>query len=276
MYGARVFNLYRVKTKVAYDGAELLPPWPPVTFRPSGITYYFPYRLYLTHLRDLNEPLVRAEFAYVAENLLLRGGYRKTHFQADQTTLQAVSEMGNLTSRIPESLDLPYAVTFQPRLTASREQSSPPRVLLFRELFLQAAVRKYLSVSDNLESFFVEAAIGQGEADAFEVLSEKAFPEGHVDLLIKDATPKGGARKVIAELKLGSATTADVQQTRNYARLLGNECLGAVLIARSHSRRVQERAREAGISLLRYETCLSDEPCTFGEIVSSLRLERSQ
>src|SRR5438093_11875080 len=54
------------------------------------------------------------------------------------------------------------------------------------------------------------------------------------------------------------------------------ECLGAVLIARSHSRRVQERAREAGISLLRYETCLSDEPCTFGEIVSSLRLERSQ
>ena len=122
----------------------------------------------------------------------------------------------------------------------------------------------------------MEAAIGQEEADAFEVLSEKAFPEGHVDLRIKDATPKGGARKVIAELKLGSATTADVQQTRNYARLLGNECLGAVLIARSHSRRVQERAREAGISLLRYETCLSDEPCTFGEIVSSLRLERSQ
>ena len=92
LYGARAFNLYEVTRKVAYDEAASLPPWPPVKFRRL---YYFPFRLELKQLRELREPLVRTEFAYVAENLLLRGGYRKTHFQADQTTLQNVSQMGS-------------------------------------------------------------------------------------------------------------------------------------------------------------------------------------
>lgn len=55
----------------------------------------FPYRLHLQLLRRFDESLVRQEFRYVAENLLLRGGYAKTHFQADQTTLQNVSQLGN-------------------------------------------------------------------------------------------------------------------------------------------------------------------------------------
>ena len=66
---------------MAYKNAENLPPWPPVTFRMSGNTYYFPFRLYLKQERTLDEPMIRPEFAYVAENLLLRGGYRKTHFK---------------------------------------------------------------------------------------------------------------------------------------------------------------------------------------------------
>lgn len=87
LYGARVFNLYKVMKKQALKNADKLPPWPSITFRMSGKTYYFPFRLYLKPIRELNEPMVRPEFAYVAENLLLRGGYKKTHFQADQTTL---------------------------------------------------------------------------------------------------------------------------------------------------------------------------------------------
>lgn len=94
LYGARVYNLYKVKEKIALKNAETLPPWPSVTFRMSGKTYHFPFRLKLEPVREFAEPMVRAEFAYVAENLLLRGGYRKTHFQADQTTLQSVSQMG--------------------------------------------------------------------------------------------------------------------------------------------------------------------------------------
>ncbi|GAH66109.1 unnamed protein product, partial [marine sediment metagenome] len=78
LYGARVSNLYKVTEKRAFKNADKLPPWPSVTFRMSGKTYYFPFRLYLKPIRELNEPMVRPEFAYVAESLLLRGGYRKT------------------------------------------------------------------------------------------------------------------------------------------------------------------------------------------------------
>jgi hypothetical protein len=86
LYAAKAFNLYRVTRKEAISNAEDAPPWPSVTFR-SGKTYHFPYRLWLEPIRRFEESLVRAEFTYVAENLLLRGGYRRTHFQADQTTL---------------------------------------------------------------------------------------------------------------------------------------------------------------------------------------------
>ena len=109
LYGAKAFNLYKVKKKIALKNAENVPPWPSVTFSMSGNTYYFPFRLLLKPIRKLEEPLVRAEFAYVAENLLLRGGYRRTHFQADQTTLQAVSQMGKLYEDEIENFDYtPY------------------------------------------------------------------------------------------------------------------------------------------------------------------------
>jgi len=154
LYGARAFNLYRVKTKAAYKNAAELPPWPHVTFRPSGRTYYFPFRLDLEPVRIFDEPLVRTEFAYVAENLLLRGGYRKTHFQADQTTLQAASEMGRVWSGSVDYLSLGGTETFEPMLARTKELVSPPEVFLFRELFLQAAVRKYLSSPERLAGVF--------------------------------------------------------------------------------------------------------------------------
>ncbi len=92
LYGAQIWNLYRVKEKLALQGANKLPPWPPVVGRKQK--YYFPFRLKLEPLRYIRESLVRSEFAYVAGNLLPRSGYRKTHFDADQTTLQMVSHMG--------------------------------------------------------------------------------------------------------------------------------------------------------------------------------------
>src|SRR6266478_3843774 len=105
LYGARAHNLYRVRKREAIRDAATLGPWEPLTFRETGKTYSFPFRLHLQPIRVFNELLVRAEFAYVAENLLLRGGYSKTHFQADQTTLQAVSQMGKLQGANPVLLE---------------------------------------------------------------------------------------------------------------------------------------------------------------------------
>ena len=97
--GARAFNLYKVSKKMAIENAENLPPCDAIKFRETGNTYYFPFRFEFELIREFNEPIVRYEFTYVAENLLLRGGYRKTHFQADQTTLQNVSSMGKYPTR---------------------------------------------------------------------------------------------------------------------------------------------------------------------------------
>ena len=93
LYGATAHNLYQVENKYALKNAEEIGPWPSVTFKIWNKTYNFPFRLQLKPLKDFKESLIRIEFAYVGENLLLRGGYRKTHFQADQLTLFSVSNI---------------------------------------------------------------------------------------------------------------------------------------------------------------------------------------
>ncbi|MGQ9626971.1 MAG: hypothetical protein ACUVV0_08740 [Anaerolineae bacterium] len=113
----------------AIENADGLPPWESVTFRESGRTYYFPFRFWLKPVRKFDEPLVRAEFAYVAENLLLRGGYRKTHFQADQTTLQNVSQMGLPFDEELERPLMPHYKTFVPLFTKTKSQALNPKGL---------------------------------------------------------------------------------------------------------------------------------------------------
>ncbi|MDI6708461.1 MAG: hypothetical protein QME47_05200 [Candidatus Thermoplasmatota archaeon] len=119
LYGARAYNLYKVTNKEAIVNAKELPPWEPLRFR-SGKIVDFPFRLNLKEVRKLEEPIARPEFAYIAESLLLRGGYGKTHFQADQTTLQSVSQMGKISDTKIETLQMPSYQTFIPRFVRLR------------------------------------------------------------------------------------------------------------------------------------------------------------
>src|SRR6266481_9578974 len=128
LYGARAHNLYRVTKREAIRDAQRLGPWPPLRFRETGRTYYFPFRLGLEPVRAFSESLVRAEFAYVAENLLLRGGYSKTHFQADQTTLQSVSQLGELVETRPTAPALGEYATFEPRFTRAKGLLNAPEI----------------------------------------------------------------------------------------------------------------------------------------------------
>jgi len=272
LYGARVFNLYRVVGKAAYRHAEGLPPWPPLTLYPSGRTYSFPFRFELQPVRTLEEPLVRAEFAYVAENLLLRGGYRKTHFQADQTTLQAVSQMGRPFTGQIEALAIESADTFIPCLTADRAKVQPPEVFLFRELFLQALTRRCLSSEETLSLFLDLANVRSLDASSLEVLSEKAFPEGHVDLLLKEAAPKGTSRKVVVEVKMGAAHIRDLEQVKAYVQTLGEECVRGVLVTGSASSRVRQRAKEQGIAVLTYALSWAEDPVPFDALAESFAI----
>jgi len=273
LYGARVYNLYQVTDKAAFKDAEHLPPWPPVKFRPSGKVYNFPFRLELRQVRTFEEPLVRPQFEYVAENLLLRGGYRKTHFQADQTTLQNVSEIGFPSSGGVEHLEMGDAETFIPQITSDKEKAKVPEIFPIRELIVQTLLRTHLSKTDNLDSFLRAAGISGVDADRMEVLGEKAFPEGHVDVLIKEATPIGMGRKVVVEVKLNQATNADIQQLRLYMNGLGEECAGGILVARNFGERTRRRAAQHGIVCTTYSLeSLGETPRPYSQLLDCFSL----
>jgi len=253
LYGARVFNLYQVIDKKAFRNAENLPPaWLPITFKTSGKTYYFPFRLFLKPIRKLNESMVRPEFAYVAENLLLRGGYKKTHFHADQTTLHAVSQMGDVYTDIITPLNLLSYETFIPKVTWNKNMINIPEVFKFHELILQSLIRRYLSDANILQTFFNEIGKKDLNGNDFEVLGEKALPEGHVDILIKDARPVGMSRKIIVEVKINNATVNDVKQLNNYVNEIGNECILGIIIAKNFSKRTLEEAKNKKVACCTY------------------------
>ncbi|WP_157065475.1 hypothetical protein [Thermococcus celericrescens] len=268
LYGARVRNLYRVVGKVAYRNAEKLPPWPSITFR-SGRTYYFPFRLFLKLEREFDEPMVRREFSYVAENLLLRGGYRKTHFQADTLTFYNVSEMG-----VPYTDESTYlelnAETFEPRIVFKRENQTIPEKFYFKELILQSLVRKRLKATvlrDALEFFGVD-----NSPNEFEVLGEKALPEGYADIFIKLKHPSATNKYLLAEVKTGKAQKRDVEQLRKYTEEYGKEAVGGILIAREFSKFA---FRDGRILPIRYyfEGLDSSAEYSYGELLNMLRLE---
>lgn len=260
LYGARVFNLYKVTRKEAMKNADRLPPWPSVTFKMSGKTYYFPFRLYLNPIREFIEPMVRPEFAYVAENLLLRGGYRKTHFQGDQTTLQSVSQMGHIHSEPTENLTIDSYELFNPMLTWNRNFAAPPEIFYFQEFILQSLIRQHLSLNTNLQTFFNTCALNNLQAKDFEVLGEKALPEGHIDILIKDRLPVGYNRKIVIEVKTGNAKARDIVQLGDYVSEIGEECLLGILIAGNFPKKLELEADNKRIKCFIY---------TFGQLDKS-------
>jgi len=272
LYGARVHNLYEVIQKEAIRGAEHLPPWRPLTFTETKATYFFPFRLRLRPLRRLVEPIARSEFFYVAENLLLRGGYRKTHFQADQTTLQSVSEMGDLATEPPETLSLPEYVTFKPRFTQNRALVKLPEVCRYRETILQSAIRRHLSLGENLKTLLSALDI-KVSASNFEVLGEKALSQGHIDLLLKQRIPIGFSTKIPIEVKTKKGGVKDALQLQHYMDEMRDECPAGLLVAADFAKQSDIASRDQ-IRLVRYRVKTNLKLSrTFEEIYEALELE---
>jgi len=274
LYGARAHNLYRVDKREALTNSDHLPPWKPLTFKESGRTYSFPFRLHLRQFREFTEPLVRTEFSYVAENLLLRGGYRKTHFQADQTTLQSVSEMGTRAAGSPEPLPLPECSNFTPRFTRNPKLLNTPETWRFQETILQSAIRQHLMSEGNLQSLLTKISLAGVQGSELEILGEKALTQGHIDLLLKERVPLGSTVRIPIEVKMNKAQSADVAQLRGYMDELHGECPLGLLVASNFGKDALAKAKETRINLLQYR--LSSDvktACTFEEIYSGLTLE---
>ncbi len=271
LYGARVKNLYKVVKKGAYRNAEKLPPWQPITFRKTDNTYFFPFRLFLKQERNLDEPMVRPEFSYVAENLLLRGGYKKTHFQADTVTFYNVSEMGQ---KFRDENDILHidGETFEPKIVFSRNKQKIPEKFYFRELILQSLIRKkikHLILSDILNFFDVKISV-----DEFEVLGEKALSEGFVDLFIKMKHPKGGNKFLLVEVKTGRAQEKDFKQLIKYINEFGNEVIGGVLIAKDFPKKAVSTYRDKILPVnYSFDALDNNSEYAFSELLQLLKLE---
>ncbi len=275
LYGAKVFHLYKVDWKEALSNAETLPPWPSIFFRRSGTHYYFPFRLHLKPVRFFEESLVRSDFKYVAENLLLRGGYAKTHFQADQTTLQSVSQMGTTLVGEIEPFQV-SASAFTPRFTFSRGLVSPPQVFLFQENVLHAVIKRYLSDLTNLKGFLNAFKSNELSPNELEVLGERALPEGHADILVKEAVPIGMARQIVIEVKKSNATLDDVGQVQAYVDEIGVECKAGALIASGFNSKVLGALDEVGLCAFTYSFDSLDltRVYSFEELCQSFRMNR--
>lgn len=273
LYAAKAHNLYRVEKKAAFQNAEDLPPWKPITFKISKKTYFFPFRLFLRPVRKFEESLIRTEFAYVAENLLLRGGYRKTHFQADQTTLQNVSQMGEKFLENVKNLELSSSI-FVPEFSTNKSLVNIPYVFPFRELILQSAIRHYLYDKENLQRFLEDISVDEVNAENLEALGEKALPEGHIDIFIKEAIPIGESKNIIVEVKTGRAMIRDFEQLEEYLEELGPECLKAVLIARDFSKKAVFKFENKIIPVKYVFSCDLSTPRNFQDLVKFLKLEK--
>ncbi len=275
LYGATAFNLYRVDRRSAYRDAASLPPWPPLILRPSGRRYDFPFRLRLEPVRELAESLVNPDFAYVAQNLLLRGGYRKTHFQADQTTLQRVSQLGELYAASADALRLDSPQPFEPRFTFRADAVNRPEVYPFQEIILQSLIKRRLSDPIALQEVLQAVGATDLKAESLEALSERAFPEGHVDLLVKEAVAIGSARQLVVEVKTGLMNLADIKQTVAYRELIGAECAGALMIGSGIRRSAEQTAKDFGVTLGRYafEGLRDGDSFSFAELLDALRLD---
>jgi len=112
------------------------------------------------------------------------------------------------------------------------------------------------------------------KASDFEVLGEKALPEGHVDMLIKDSRPIGISRKIIIEVKTSRVTAKDVKQLKNYMNEIGDECMAGILIGRQSSTKTLREATNGKITICSYsfEDVHKDSETSFEELMSKLHI----
>lgn len=270
LYGAKITNLYKVISKKAYR--EFSEPWKPIKFR-SRKTYSFPYRLFLSPIRTFNESIVRPEFLYVAEDLLLRGGYRKTHFQADQMTLHFVSTLGELANDSNfEKFDCPEELEYTPKITFNKKSSW--ELTPFNELILQVLAKRKLS--EELDKILQYFGFG-GCKDEYEILSEKATEQGFLDLLIKPKYPLEKNNQIVIEIKKTNATKSAIQQLIDY--LSKNENYkGGILVANQFDEKLKATVKEdKRILLMRYNLNVNvQQAYTFDELYNNLTVEISE
>jgi RecB family endonuclease NucS len=129
-------------------------------------------------------------------------------------------------------------------------------------------------VAANSDKLLSALGLRQISSDELEILGEKALPQGHVDILLKQRVPLGSATKIPIEVKTNEAKEKDLYQLRGYMDELSSECPTGVLLAADFAKKVLAKAKGSGIQLIRYTLSVDlKKTPTFIEICQSLGLE---
>ena len=139
-------------------------------------------------------------------------------------------------------------------------------------MILQSVIRAHLRRDDNLARLVRALALPFPANVIAEVLGEKALSQGHIDILIKEAVPFGGAKKVVMEVKRETAAEKDLAQIERYVHEIGRECVGAVLVAKAFRKNVLARASETGVRLVGYSVDGWKTPLSYETLVNAIRL----
>ncbi|MGC9771022.1 hypothetical protein [Fervidobacterium islandicum] len=281
LYGARIKNLYKVEKKIAYKNAEKLPPWKPITFKESGKTYSFPYRMKLRLVREFDESIVRSEFAYVAEDLLLRGGYRKTHFQADAAMLSYVSSLGrSVEISTEQKIETPISdldvEEFVPKITFRKTQPQIGKedytVVKFNENILQSLLKRTLS--SLLNEILIRCGSNK-QPHEFEILSEKALSKGFVDLFVKLKHPVERNQYILVEAKNRVASNKDLNQLNEYIDDFDKEgeLLCGILIAEDFPKNLKTNTAKILKIKYSFDGLNQNKDYEYDQLVSMMKLE---
>ena len=104
-------------------------------------------------------------------------------------------KMGEKSSESVENSEFSSS-TFVPKFSTNKSLINIPYVFPFREIILQSAIRHHLCDKENLRKFLEDISVDDVRAEDLEVLGEKALPEGHIDIFIKDAVPIGESKSI--------------------------------------------------------------------------------
>lgn len=102
----------------------------------------------------------------------------------------------------------------------------------------------------------------------FEILGEKELPEGHIDILIKEHSPRGYCKKIIVEVKKGVLQTKDIRQIEKYINELGGECVKGVLVANDASKKLLKENKNICIFKYHFNNLDYSKKYTFEELMT--------
>ncbi len=167
-------------------------------------------------------------------------------------------------------MELSNIQDFSPKIVFKRELQEIPEKFHFKELILQSLVRK--KVKSSLLGWILKYYEVNSDTKEFEVLGEKALPEGFVDLLLKLKHPKGRNNYILIEVKTGKAQRKDVEQLKRYLEELESETICGVLVAKDFPKYVAKYKEILPVKYNFREIDVNKE-YTYEELLEALSLE---